>query len=89
MKQLKKNSVTVSVVLANGTRRQYSWSTPVPFGRALGKGARWAREAMRDEKIPGRSQILQIVVDVWATGRPWLRRKDGDYPGKLKGKTTR
>jgi len=52
------------VRLANGAAYDYSWTTPVPFGRLLGKGGRWAREELRDAKAPGRSKILLISVTV-------------------------
>lgn len=54
--------VSAHVRLENGTAYDYSWTTPVPFGRLLGKGGRWAREELRDAKVPGRSKILLISV---------------------------
>jgi hypothetical protein len=63
-----KARVSAHVRLENGTTRDYSWTTPVPFGRLLGKGGRWAREEMRDTKVPGRSKILLISVTVERIG---------------------
>jgi hypothetical protein len=56
--------VFVEIILADSTYHRYSWTTPVPFGRLLGKGGRWAREELAKRKIPGRSQIHQITVTV-------------------------
>lgn len=65
------HTVTTTVVLANGRIKRYSWTTPVSFGRLLGKGGAWAREALREERVPGRSQIVSMHVEIVRGTEPW------------------
>lgn len=66
-------AIETTVRLVNGTSRSYAWTTPVPFGRCAGKGLKWAREALRDEKVVGRSQIKEMTVTIRHTGKRWER----------------
>lgn len=74
MSEREEIEVSVRVVLANGVERRYEWTTPVHFGRALGKGASWARLEMTAEKLKGRASIVVMAVTVHRTGRAYKRR---------------
>jgi hypothetical protein len=74
MKIREANHVDVECVLANGGTYTQSWSSPVSFGRLLGKGARWMREQLRRENVRGRSQIVSMRVEVRRTGKAWKRK---------------
>ena len=65
------NDVDVFCELANGRTYSESWTTPLSFGRALGKGARWMRQELAKNKVPGRSQIVSMRVTVRRTGKPY------------------
>lgn len=77
MKEREAIHVDVEVELGNGNVYSNAWTTPVPFGRALGKAARWMREQLRDEKIPGRSDIRKLRVSVRRTGKPYVFKRSG------------
>ena len=63
--------VAASVRLANGRYLRENWETPVSFHRCLAKVGKWIREALRDQKVPGRGQISEITVVIQRTDRVW------------------
>ena len=68
--------VFVRCTLKNGKTYQQGWETPVAFGLALSKGARWMREYLREQRVPGRSRIDSITVTVNRTGDVYKREAD-------------
>lgn len=72
-REMEATSVHVQIHLSNHTYRQYSWTTPVPFGRCLSKGMSWAKRELHDEGVRGRSQIESVTVTIRRTGRTFVR----------------
>jgi hypothetical protein len=42
----------------------YAWSTPMGLSQAYSKAPGWAKEAMREEKVKGRTGILGWAIEV-------------------------
>lgn len=63
--------VEVLVYLQSGRTLFYAWETPATFGHCFSRGRKWAAEAMREQKVAGRSRVKGMQVTVRLTGRPW------------------
>lgn len=55
--------VRVQVQLQH-TSRSYAWRTPMALLPALHRAAGWAKDAMKAERVKGRSKIVRLDVGV-------------------------